>query len=84
MLRLTNTNLPFASGDIDFTLRTNDAATTVTIALDYRLKYWLLGRLLDYLIIQPRYEAGAEALLRGLQRHVERHTAHRRPQSAAG
>ena len=46
-IRITDTNLPFASADIRFSLEPQGGQTKVTVSPDYRLKFGVLGRILD-------------------------------------
>lgn len=70
-MRITDTNLPFETADIRFTLEPDDGATRVTVSPLYRLRFGLLGRLLDLLFVRRTYRKGMLALLQGLKRYVE-------------
>ena len=70
-LRITQTDLPFARGDIAFTIREEAEGTAVTVAPDYALKYGPLGSLLDALMVRRTYRKGMRDLLVGLKAHVE-------------
>ena len=70
-MRITGTNLPFATADIRFTLRPENDTTVVTVSPLYKLKYGLLGELLDRVYVRKSYQKGMEALLAGLKAHVE-------------
>jgi hypothetical protein len=69
--RITDTNLPFKAADIRFTLTEDRGATSVTVSPIYELKFGVVGKLLDTLIVQPTYRKGMKELLRGLKSHVE-------------
>ncbi|UCC53933.1 MAG: SRPBCC family protein [Anaerolineaceae bacterium] len=70
-MRITGTNLPFATADIRFTLRPEGDATMVTVSPLYKLKYGVMGELLDRVYVRNSYQKGMEALLAGLKAHVE-------------
>lgn len=70
-MRIINTNLPFATADIHFTLRASPSGTLVTVSPRYKLKYGPLGALLDRFYVRKNYQKGMIALLAGLKRHVE-------------
>jgi len=69
--RITGTNLPFASADIRFNLETEDNVTVVEVSPLYELKFGVLGRILDTLVVSATYRKGMRNLLRGLKNHVE-------------
>jgi uncharacterized protein YndB with AHSA1/START domain len=70
-MRIDETNLPFTSADIRFTLRPQDDGTLVTVSPEYRLKFGPLGALLDAVYVRRTYTKGMGALLKGLKQHVE-------------
>ncbi len=70
-MRITETNLPFKSADIRFTLQARAGATEVTVTPDYELKFGGIGRLLDSLIVRRTYRSGMKDLLEGLKGHTE-------------
>ncbi len=70
-MRIVGTNLPFARADIRFVLEARNGTTVVTVTPDYRLKYGVLGSLLDVIYVRRTYRKGMDALLQGLKRHVE-------------
>ncbi len=74
-IRITDTNLPFESADIRFSLEPNGDQTVVTVSPDYQLKYGWVGRLLDKVIVGKQYRKGMQALLKGLKEYVETRTA---------
>jgi hypothetical protein len=47
------------------------AGTTVQFEIEYDLKFGLLGKLLDRLIVRPRFSKVGPAMLRGLKRHLD-------------
>ena len=81
--RITETNLPFVTADIRFTLleeavvksgsSRHDKTTTtqVTVSPIYKLKYGVIGRFLDAVVIRNTYRRGMENLLVGLQQDLE-------------
>lgn len=71
-IRVTETNLPFAHGDIRFTLVTKNGGTLVTVSPRYQLKYGGIGRILDWLMVRRQYRKGMQGLLRGLKTHLEK------------
>ena len=70
-MRITGTNLPFETADIRFTLRPENGATVVTVSPLYKLKYGVMGKMLDRVYVRKSYQKGMEALLAGLKAHVE-------------
>lgn len=70
-MRVEDTNLPFESVDIRFTLTETDAGTQVTVSPIYELKFGPMGALVDRLYVRRTYERGMAALLRGLKDHAE-------------
>lgn len=47
-------------------------ATVARLALDYELKYGVLGILMDRLLVRRQFKKMVPAILAGLKRHVER------------
>ncbi len=70
-MRVVDTNLPFARADIRFHLKCHDGGTTVTVEPVYRLRYGLLGAVIDRFFVRRTYRRGMGALLDGLRDHVE-------------
>ncbi|WP_420627464.1 SRPBCC family protein [Candidatus Leptofilum sp.] len=70
-MRITGTNLPFAEGDIRFTLWPEGDQTVVTVSPLYKLKFGVLGELLDRVYVRNNYRQGMDALLAGLKKFVE-------------
>lgn len=70
-MRIVDTNLPFRSADIRFTLEADGGRTRVTVAPLYALRFGLLGRLMDLLFFRRAYRRGMRALLMGLKEYVE-------------
>ena len=71
-MRITGTNLPFAAADIRFTLRPEADSTVVTVSPLYKLKFGVIGQLLDRVYVRKSYQKGMEGLLAGLKRFIER------------
>jgi uncharacterized protein YndB with AHSA1/START domain len=69
--RITDTNLPFKTADIRFSLKSEGTATVVTVSPLYELKFGAFGRVLDTLLVKGTYRKGMRDLLRGLKKHVE-------------
>lgn len=70
-MRITGTNLPFATADIRFTLQPEPDGTVVTVSPLYKLKFGMLGALLDWAYVRKSYRGGMESLLAGLKAFVE-------------
>jgi len=70
-IRITDTNLPFKSADIRFTLRADGGNTIVTVSPNYELKFGAIGRILDALMVRGQYRKGMRGLLQGLKAFVE-------------
>ena len=70
-MRITGTNLPFATADIRFSLRPEGEETIVTVSPLYELKFGVLGKVLDRAYVRKSYEKGMVALLAGLKEFVE-------------
>lgn len=69
--RITATNLPLASAEIHFRVEAHGDGCVVTVAPAYRVRYGVLGRLADPLLIRPAYRHGMRRLLGGLNAHLE-------------
>ncbi len=65
------TNLPFHRSVVKFSIKAYGNGTIVTVAPDYALKYGLLGRLLNKLVVRRIFRKGMEDLLTGLKYHIE-------------
>ncbi len=65
------TNLPLHRNVVDFSIEADGSGTIVTVAPDYALKYGLLGRLLNQIVVGPKFKKGMEDLLAGLKYHIE-------------
>ena len=70
-IRITDTNLPFQTADIQFRIEPQGDETTVMVSPKYQLKFGLLGRLLDLVIVRSLYRKGMRELLHGLKNYVE-------------
>lgn len=70
-MRIIETNLPFKSADIRFSLEQRNTQTLVTVSPTYILKFGLLGRLLDVTFVYSQYRKGMVNLLKGLKQYVE-------------
>ncbi len=70
-IRITNTNLPFQTADIRFSLEPQGDETVVKVSPEYRLKFGWLGRILDWVMVRSQYSKGMRGLLRGLKDYVE-------------
>ncbi len=70
-MRIRDTNLPFKTADIRFTLRGDEGGTEVEVSPIYDLKFGVFGKVLDTLYVKTSYKKGMEDLLRGLKKYVE-------------
>ena len=70
-MRIVDTNLPFKTADIRFTLTARDDDTLVTVSPSYTLKYGVLGRIMDAMLLRYAYRRGMINLLTGLKRYIE-------------
>ena len=73
--RIVDTNLPFRSADIRFRIEPSGDASLITVSPVYELKFGILGKILDLLLVGPVYRKGMRDLLRGLKADVEGDTA---------
>ncbi len=64
-------NLPIKSNVVEFAVKADGDGAIVTLAPDYALKYGLLGRLLNQLVVRRKFRKGMEDLLSGLKYHIE-------------
>lgn len=71
-MRINETNLPFESADIRFTLQPEGERTMVTVSPLYELKFGPLGMVLDRLYVRKSYRKGMNSLLAGLKEYVEK------------
>jgi len=65
------TNLPIKSNVLTFTVADDGDATLVKISPDYKLKFGLIGAMMDKLMVRGRFEQGMEDMAAGLKRYVE-------------
>ena len=70
-MRINDTNLPFKTADIRFTLQDEGTATVVTVSPIYQLKFGPFGRLFNQIYVEGNYKSGMEKLLAGLKDYVE-------------
>ena len=64
-------NLPIKSNVVEFAVNADRDGTIVTAAPDYALKYGLLGRLMNQIMVRRKFKKGMEDLLTGLKYHIE-------------
>jgi hypothetical protein len=69
-MRITKTNLPMTA-DIHFYLTPKAKGTQVEVKPVYKVRYGLLGWILDMFFIRRNYTKGMQILLAGLKKHVE-------------
>ena len=65
------TNLPLHRNVVEFSIVADGNGTIVTVAPDYALKYGLLGRLMNQIVVGRKFKKGMEDLLTGLKYHIE-------------
>ena len=70
-MRITDSNMPFKSADIHFTLTAAGDQTNVSVAPEYEIKYGLIGTLMYKHMVYNMYRKGMVGLLKGLKKHVE-------------
>ncbi len=70
-MRISDSNLPFKSADIRFTIKENSKGTVVTVSPIYQLKFGPFGRLFNQAYVENNYKKGMESLLAGLKAYVE-------------
>ena len=71
-VRIIGTNMPFKTADIRFVLRRNDeTSTVVSVSPEYTLKFGVLGKLMDVLLVRRTYIKGMNNMLKGLQTFIE-------------
>jgi len=63
--------MPFKTADIRFTLNERDDTTVVTLTPNYELKFGIVGRIFDVLMVRRLYRKGMVKLLKGLKIHME-------------
>lgn len=71
VIDIYDSNLPIEKNLVTFSLAAEGDGTTVTVTPDYKLKYGLLGSLLDRLFARRQLQKGFDAMLAGLKHHVE-------------
>ena len=71
MVNIYETNLPLHRNVVEFSIEADSSGTMVTVAPDYTLKYGLIGRLLNQIVVGRKFKTGMEDLLDGLKYHIE-------------
>lgn len=75
--RIANTNLPFKTADIRFSIeQQGNNNTVVTVSPKYRLKFGWIGLFLDSIMVRQQYRKGMRGLLSGLKDYVEQPESH--------
>ncbi len=69
--RIIDSNLPFKTADIRFTLDPRGSATLVTVSPEYTLQWGPFGWAMDFLMVRRMYRKGMLGLLAGLKLSVE-------------
>ncbi len=70
-VEIYETNLPLHRNVVEFSVAADGSGTIVTVAPDYALKYGLLGRLMNQIVVRRKFKKGMEDLLTGLKYHIE-------------
>ena len=70
-VNIYETNLPLHRNVVKFSIEADGSGTIVTVAPDYALKYGLLGRLMNQIVVRRQFKKGMEDLLAGLKYHIE-------------
>ena len=70
-MRITDTNMPFKTADIRFSLQPSYGKTIVTVSPIYTLKYGPIGQMIDWFMVKNTYQKGMQSLLKGLKTHIE-------------
>ncbi len=63
--------LPIESNAVTFTVSADGDGTAATVSADYKLKYGVLGALMDILIGKRQAQKGFDEMMAGLKYHVE-------------
>ncbi len=63
---------PFKSAIAHISVEENADGTIARFALEYELKFGLLGRLMDRFMVKRQFDKVVPAILSGLKRHMER------------
>jgi len=70
---LTDCSFPIAGLSHRYTFRTNQGETIVAQTMRYTVKFGVLGRLLDFLMIRKQSDAGIKKFFAGLKAYAESH-----------
>lgn len=70
-MRITDTNMPFETADIRFTLHPVPEGTRVALSPIYKIKFGAVGKLIDKFYVEKTYKKGMNDLLAGLKNHIE-------------
>lgn len=65
------TNLPLHRSVVELSIEADGDGAVVKVAPDYTLKYGLLGRLMNQIVVRRKFKQGMEDLLTGLKYHIE-------------
>jgi len=74
-MRINDTNLPFKTAEIRFTVEPQGEKTLIKVSPKYQLKFGWLGSILDMVMVRAQYRKGMQELLRGLRNYVEQSVA---------
>lgn len=70
-ISIEDTNLPLRDARVRFPVESAGGGTRVRVSPSYSIKFGLLGRLLDVVMIRSQYRRGIRSLLDGLKTYVE-------------
>ena len=70
-MKVNKTNMPFKSVDVHFTLHSKNGSTVVTVSPEYEVKYGMLGKIMDLLVVRRTYVRAMDELLNGLKQYIE-------------
>jgi carbon monoxide dehydrogenase subunit G len=65
---------PFRAAHGKMSVESNGAGTIARLTLEYEMRYGLLGRVMDRLMVRSRFERMVPAVLAGLKRKMENGT----------
>ena len=70
-VNIYETNLPLHRNVVEFSIESDGGGTIVTVAPEYVLKFGLLGRLMNQIVVGRKFKEGMKDLLAGLKYHIE-------------
>lgn len=69
---LTDCNFPIRSLRHTYAFGSDGGRTEVTQVMEYEVKFGLVGRLIDRIVLRRQFDAGVKKFLGGLEQHAER------------